>query len=233
MGPPEVEFVRGRYDEEILYQDRQIGRLLEALERRGLRERTLIVVVSDHGEEMHEHGGWDHGGRMWQELIRVPFLLWAPPSLRPELAPPPHRIAQPVSLSDVMPTVLDLLGLPVPADVQGRSRLPELRGGRKDEPVYVQENDELGALVDGPWKLVYRPGSAGTAYSLYHLGEDPGEQQDLAAERPEQIERMRALLEETELALGGRRVRSEDSGPEKFDDDELEELRALGYVEDE
>jgi arylsulfatase A-like enzyme len=216
-------FVTGAYDEEILFVDRQLARLFDGLEQRGLLDETLVVLTSDHGEEFFEHDGFEHGHTMFQELLRVPLLFWGP-GVRP------RRIETPVSLVDVLPTLLDALGLePVP-DLTGRS-LWGLLGGGSDpvERALVAEGTLHGpdrkALVRWPWKLVV---TAGQPARLYDLAADAGERHDLSQQAPE---RLVALLEELETrtreASRGRVARS----PEQLDEEIRAQLRELGYLE--
>ena len=93
----------------------ELEKLFAALEHDGLLANTLVVLVSDHGEEFLEHGQVMHGLAQYEESVRVPFLLWGPG------VPRDVRVPESVSLVDVMPTVLDLLGMPAPEGLDGRS----------------------------------------------------------------------------------------------------------------
>jgi arylsulfatase A-like enzyme len=216
-------FVVGAYDEELLFVDRQIGRLFDELELRGLLEETLVVLTSDHGEELFDHDGFEHGHTMYQELLRVPLLFWGP-GVRP------GRIETPVSLVDVLPTLLDALGIePVPG-LAGRSLWSLLRGGSEPaERALLAEGTLHGpdrkALVRWPWKLIV---TAGQPARLYDLARDAGEQRDLARQEPE---RLAALLEEletrTRAASRGRAAPS----PAQLDEATRAQLSELGYLE--
>ncbi|UCE87113.1 MAG: sulfatase [Deltaproteobacteria bacterium] len=100
-------FIEAAYDEELLFVDAQVGRLLDGLEARGLLTDTLVMLTSDHGEEFFEHDGFEHGHSAYQELLHVPLVVWGP-GVRP------GRISPPVSHVDLVPTLLDALGQPVP-----------------------------------------------------------------------------------------------------------------------
>ena len=107
-----------RYDEEILYADREFGRLVERLRELGLYEDTIIVVLSDHGEEFLEHGKIGHGSHLWEELLHVPLIVKLAGADRPRGA----EVAEPVRVIDVLPTLADLVGLRIGArqgDVAG------------------------------------------------------------------------------------------------------------------
>jgi len=216
-------FVAGAYDEELLFVDRQLARLFDGLEQRGLLDETLVVLTSDHGEEFFDHDGFEHGHTMFQELLRVPLLFWGP-GVRP------RRIETPVSLVDVLPTLLEALGLEPLPDLAGRS-LWGLLGGGSDpvERALVAEGTLHGpdrkALVRWPWKLVV---TAGQPARLYDLAQDPGERRDLSQQAPE---RLAELLEElettTQAASRGRVARS----PAQLDEQTRAQLSELGYLE--
>ena len=115
------------YDGEIRFVDDQIARIVRALAEQGLDGQTLVAVTSDHGEDMGEHGYWfSHGWTLFDPALRVPLLLRAP-----ELEP--GRVAGPVSLTDVAPTVLALLGIPPPAEMTGRDLTSAIEAGATPE----------------------------------------------------------------------------------------------------
>lgn len=105
--------------------DAEIGRLLENLKRNGLLESTLIVFFSDHGEEFHEHGGVFHGQSVYGELTDVPLFFYWPAGL-----PSGRGIPETVRSIDIMPTVVELSGLPAPAEMQGQSLMPLINGAQ-------------------------------------------------------------------------------------------------------
>jgi arylsulfatase A-like enzyme len=220
----ERAYVAARYDEEIAYVDMQVGRFLDALEQRGVMQRALVVFVADHGEEFWEHGGFEHGHAFHQELLHVPLVFWAP-RLRP------GRIAAPVSLVDVLPTLLDALGLPAPAGLDGVSLWPALCGGRAPEGREILAQNSLRGpdrrvLVAWPWKLI--AGSDDAPPRLFDLASDPGEQTDLAAREPERTREMLARLARLLPAGAGPALGHEvelDAGARR-------ELEALGYLDE-
>jgi arylsulfatase A-like enzyme len=122
----DLEHVRALYRGEIAWTDSAIGTLLEALEERGRLEETLIIVTADHGEEFFEHGNRGHRQTLYDESIRVPLLIVPPGSAGAPAAP---RRAEQVSLSDLMPTVLDYTGVGAQPTWHGRSLRPAVEGG--------------------------------------------------------------------------------------------------------
>ena len=197
LTPAEEAFVAANYDGQILAMDAAIGELLEALRRRGRYENALIVVTSDHGELLGEHDQVGHGGRMMYEgLLHVPFVVKLPGADRPRGA-----IDRQVQLVDILPTVLDTVGIDVPAGVQGEPLLQVARTNFAEEhinPEFVAVygnvyNRALRVVYDGSYKLITT--SRGEKL-LFDLARDPTEQQNLAAAEPEQVARMEARLEE-------------------------------------
>jgi arylsulfatase A-like enzyme len=221
--PEDRRFVADAYDEELLFVDRELGRLLAGLQQRGLLEDTLVVLTSDHGEELFDHGGFEHGHTLFQELLHVPLIFWGP-------GVAPGRIDEPVSLVDVLPTLLDALGLPADADLAGRSLWPLLtERARPPETSFFAEGTLHGidrkALVRWPWKLV---ASEGEAPRLYDLSRDPGEQRDLAAAEPDRVAQLlKELGDGVARAAAGRSTQV----PARVDAEIRKQLEALGYLD--
>ncbi len=234
-----------RYDAEIAHNDRSIELLLAKLKEIGALDNTLVVIASDHGEEFWEHGFGAHGHSLYRELIRTVLLMW-----NPRLLPAARRVAEPVQLTDVMPTVLDLLGIPAPARLQGQSLVPLLKGERferkgamiatklalpKAKPGGgVPENlTDTFARVDHFWKLIYRAqaGRAGMKeVELYDRRADAGEQDEVAARHPDISGRFKAEILRWIDAQQQVRKQLGPSGRTKIDTQTLERLRSLGYL---
>jgi arylsulfatase A-like enzyme len=123
MSPRDLEHVVALYDGEIAWTDMHLGRILDEIDALGLRESTIVVIVSDHGTEFFEHGGKIHRRTLFDEVIRVPMIVRAPGRVKPGT-----RVAEQVRLIDVVPTVLDLLGVARPRDVMGQSVVPLVEG---------------------------------------------------------------------------------------------------------
>jgi arylsulfatase A-like enzyme len=214
------------YDGEIARTDATLASLFARLDAPDLRGDTLVVILSDHGEEFWDHGSVLHAHTLYQELLHVPLLLRVPAE-----EPEARRIAQRVSLVDVVPTLLELLALPAPPGLSGRSLVPLLRGeAAPSQPVFAEGfafDARLQAVIDGDWKLIrdLRTG----ALALYDLAADPGEQRDLAASRPEERERLRALLD-AEFG-GGHPAQDPLALPAPLEPETRERLRALGYLD--
>jgi arylsulfatase A-like enzyme len=217
--------VAALYDGEIAHADLVLARLLARLEQPDLAG-TLVVILSDHGEEFWEHGSVLHAHTLYQELLHVPLLLRVPGREREA-----RRIDSRVSLLDVMPTALELLGVPAPASARGRSLLPLLEGAAPPAaPVFAEGfafDAKLQAVLDGHWKLIRDLGSGRVA--LYDLAADPSERSDLARSQPAEVARLRALLD---AELGAQLPEAEPLPlPAQPDPATEDRLRALGYVD--
>ncbi|MFN0242072.1 MAG: sulfatase [Planctomycetota bacterium] len=192
--PPSAEFKKqliDLYDGEIAFTDAQIGRFLDHLAEIGELDDTLVVFHSDHGEEFWEHGGFEHGHDLHDEVLHVPLILALPGKLAPGA-----RVAARVSTADILPTVLELLGVESSGALDGRSLLP-LVGARDAAPRdLVSESilwgkTERKARFAGDLKLIAMGASDDR---LFDLAQDPGERQDLAPLRRADVERLRAEL---------------------------------------
>jgi arylsulfatase A-like enzyme len=222
-----VEELRARYLEEVAYTDRAVGELLEALESDRILEDTIVVITSDHGEEFLEHGGWEHGTGLYQEVVRIPLIVAGPGIAEG------RRVARRVQLVDVAPTLLELAGLEVPESFVGASLVPELAAGAAPGPeasVFCEvetraltRGERFVGVVAGEWKVVRRRSKDGALVEqeIYHLPSDPGEHTPLS----EPMEEMGALLE----ALDAYESLQADHGSRPLTPDELEKIQALGY----
>ena len=223
--PPEpyaTKYGHDLYLAEIASADAQIGRLLAALERRSLLDRTVVVVAGDHGESLGDHGERDHGVFVYQSVIRVPLIIRAP-------AMKPTRVGAAVRLIDVMPTVLDLLQTPAVA-VDGVSTV-DLMTGRRDDlklQVYAESlyPERLGwsglrSLRDGHLKFIDAPRP-----ELYDLADDPFEEENLYESRRALSETFRAAVLKLANGAGGSATAQRVAVSPQV----RARLEALGYV---
>ncbi|HET6147430.1 MAG TPA: sulfatase-like hydrolase/transferase [Polyangia bacterium] len=177
-----------RYDSEIAYADRAIGRLVAYL--RVHRPHAIIIVAADHGEEFDEHGGRYHGSTLYDEQLRVPLIINVP-------GVAPRTVPRPVELIDVTPTVLNLLDIPVPARMRGTDLGPWLASPPADPdrlPPAFAEVEDKRMVVWRDEKLICDLNWGFCAY--YDLAADPGERRNLAEERPERAAFLRQLLDQ-------------------------------------
>jgi arylsulfatase A-like enzyme len=212
------------YDGEIAFTDHSIGALLTALEELGLEDRTIVLLAADHGEEFREHGGEGHGKHLHRELTHVPLLFRVPGT-------PARTVKGPVSLVDVVPTLLDLLALAAPPDLEGESLVGLMRGEAYVRPPVLAEvrlHAPWESLETEQWKLIRSPRTAETR--LYAVREDPTEQRDVSGEHPEVVQRLEAELDERVRAAQEKGRRYPRSPGPRLDPEERERLRDLGYL---
>jgi len=242
--PTDLAYIVSKYDEEIRYLDEYVGRLLAALDETGIADRTIVVILSDHGEEFLEHMMiGKHAHAIWQPEVHVPLIVRVPGT-------DALRVPEPVSLIDVAPTLLDLLGLGIPDQYTGQSLAPLLRGqGTKPRQIQISENHgyAIRGAVRGPrYKFIHNydraPGKEGNLElypeyernlepygerELYDLIEDPRESRNLAEDEPDLVRELEALLHEE---LRRAEAESKPSRRGVIAGSTLDQLRALGYT---
>ncbi|HSD30250.1 MAG TPA: sulfatase-like hydrolase/transferase [Vicinamibacteria bacterium] len=221
--PWRQRFAKSPYDGEVAYADAEVGRLVGWLDSAGLRDRTLVVVTSDHGEGLGEHGEDEHMFFVYDSTLRVPLVLSWPGRL-----PAGARASGQFRGVDLLATVLDLVGVKAPA-TSGVSRAAALRSGARigasdsyAETLYSQLHfgcAPLRALRGEGWKYVEAPRP-----ELYHLADDPGERRNLVDQEPSVVAAMRQRL------LAHDRGGAPPTLP-AVDPEAAERLAALGYVE--
>jgi arylsulfatase A-like enzyme len=233
-----------RYDGEIANNDKNIELLIQQLEKSGVLDNTIVIVVSDHGEEFMEHGWTGHGSTLYQEQTHGIFLMW-----NPQWFPKPRRVADPVQLIDLMPTILDLLHIPVQGVIQGQSLVPLAIGQpfERKGPVMtsripqaatslvpVPENlTRTFAWIDPQWKLIYRNEAKKAGLNeveLYDRKADPTDRTNVAAKNPKVVER---IMPQVQQWIEGQKQVSQLLGPggqSTMDAQTIERLRSLGYI---
>ena len=166
------------YDSDVSFSDHSLGMLLDDLDKWGIAEETMIVVTADHGEEMFEHARCGHGASLYDTIVRVPLLIHYPP-----LFPPGSVITEGVDGVDVLPTIIEALGLPVIDAAQGASLVPLSQGvgGGYVRPTYASQYEYAHAMQLGDWKAFIDDSGVP---DLYNLASDPFEYESLTATRP-------------------------------------------------
>jgi arylsulfatase A-like enzyme len=235
--------VSAMYDAGVSYSDHLLGRVVEVLRRRGTLDRTILVVVADHGELLGESDEYGHGFSLHEAVVHVPLLVRYPATIRPGM-----RVAQPVSTAAVFATITDLAHVVAPPSVQVGSLLPAIGGAPLDAPVISEQfatglgsfstvRDPLlergmryRAYQSGQWKVVET--SVGAVH-LFDLAADPGETHDLAGTQAARLAGLRTDLETWRVRLAlppldrlltVARVAAPDGG-------DRASLRTLGYVQ--
>lgn len=191
---------RDKYDGEVWFTDLYIGRLLDWAKQQPFWEHTAVIITGDHGEAFGEHGQYRHAFEIWENLVRVPLMVYLPGGK-------PQRITERRSHIDLAPTIMDLLGQPPLTQFMGKSLLPEIEGREKPanrEPIVLEltedsNNPQRRAIIAGDFKLTVRGRNA--AFFLYDLKNDPGESKNVASEQPEKLAEMKSLYEKTFAAI--------------------------------
>lgn len=162
-----------RYLAEVALVDKQLQRLLDAIEQQGLADSTVVIVQADHGEAFGEHGSRTHGTTLYDEVLRVPLMFKIP-------GVAPRRVTTPVTTMDLGPTILETFGLAVPASFMGQSLVPVLKGepARLTRPIAAENRLQRAMVLPNGLKLIHDTRTQ--ANELYDLGKDPGETQDLS-----------------------------------------------------
>jgi arylsulfatase A-like enzyme len=194
----------------------------------GLWDDSYVVITSDHGESLGEHGIWEHGMSVYQPELHVPLILrW------PKRLPAGRRVAGTVQLIDVMPTLIDHLGLAAAAGLQGRSLMPDIDGRAPKEPVPafaegIKQGPEQQALYVGSWKLIH--GVQDGHRRLFELATDPEEQRDRASSHPQELATVSALLDE-QARVNARLAAAREVEEVELSAEQQERLKALGYLQ--
>lgn len=234
---PEPEFIQNTialYDGNLAWVDSEFGRVVDELKRRGEWDRTIVVVTSDHGEAFWEHGVRGHGTHVYEEFSRVPLVIRVP-----GLAP--RRIAGPIELVDLTPTLLDLAGVFVPRGTTAGQSLVELMTGTEDSTdLAFFRNHKQGYLEIGVRRgtLKYHYYFGKHDPELFDLRPDPGEQNSLVPDEPPAPPEIGTLMlgmqELLEQWIQARSGTGDDfdptlTGADSLDADTVEALRAIGY----
>ena len=217
------------YDAEVLFTDSLVGQLLDWLDENELAEDTLLVLMGDHGESLGRHREGAHGFFIYDAAMQVPFLLRAPyRQIGRGL-----RVPAQVRGIDLMPTVLELVGVPIPGDVQGASLVSLADGTETDlglwaysESLYPRNHygwSPLHSLRNGLLHFISAPRP-----ELFEVFDDPRETRNFAPERPGQVRQLQARLDQLMGELG--KEGADEQAPETLDEETRAQLAALGYL---
>ncbi|HEX9943332.1 MAG TPA: sulfatase [Thermoanaerobaculia bacterium] len=238
LGSRDVRHLDALYDAAVQGSDRLSGSLLDGLKAAGRLDRTIVVFAADHGEELYQHNRYlYHSCSVYQTTLHVPLGFSAP-----GLLPAGARVPQTVELIDVLPTLLDLLGVAKPAEQHGRSLVPYLErpgAGGAGKPAFSEYGSStVRTAIQGSWKLVHNPDGISPVCipdappghypigreELYDLSRDPGETENLAAGQPGKVAELAKLIRQRFAGLRNRSRQQEV--PEEL----KKELKNLGYV---
>jgi arylsulfatase A-like enzyme len=218
------------YEEAIAYTDAQIGRLMAFLDETGLAENTIVVLVSDHGEEFMERRHWGHVElNLYDEILKVPLLMRIPG------VPGNQVIGQQVSTMDIMPTLLELAGCRIPDEVLGTSLVPLWTGQPEDYDVEVvigerwRDTSHMIAVRTETYKYIWDDAKPDQPL-LFDLRRDPGERHNVAAEHPDVVQRLHKHVVAQQERMH-RTAPAEKTQEPVLDEEIVARLRGLGYVE--
>lgn len=228
---PPTEFARKyqdhRYDGEIAYTDQQLGRLFDVLNHKSGPEKTIVAVLSDHGESLGEHGEYSHGIFLYDATLRIAFLMSGP------AIPKGARIKQQVRSIDFLPTLMELMGGKAPERAEGASLAPVFSGKAADrsavsyaETLYPKMNmgwAELRGIRTDRWKYIRAPRP-----ELYDLTQDPGEKSNVIRQHPAEVQRFEAHLRAAIAPHGD--GTSEKVETSLVDERLMSQLKSLGYL---
>ena len=230
-----------RYEAGVAEMDDVLSHLVDYLKAHHLWDSAYVILVSDHGQGLCEHGAWDHGSSQFQTALHVPMVLrW------PGVLPSGRRVSERVRMIDLLPTLVDQLGGSLPSELQGETLMPLIlnQKGSADRIAFaesrkgsLESGHEQKAIFSGSWKLIRQtkrrgePKVGDTTYRLYNVSHDPSESNDLAPTRPEKVAELRKLLEQQiqRNSVLGRGIIAHEH---ILSDDAAQRLKSLGYVGD-
>lgn len=243
--PEDVAHIQALYDEELTYADARLGMFVRVVEELGFRERMDLLVTSDHGEEFMQHNNWEHGRNLHNEQTRVPLVACGPSFAQR------GRIETPAQLLDLMPTILELYGIPEPYPLAGRSLWPLLRSGAGstadlfERDIFASNHNfriefklfEYSLIENGRWKLLF--GAAGvplykdgptSRFMLFDLVRDPRERRNLI--NVDQALSRRMIEKLLQWHAAQRVYEARERTATLIDAEQIKELERLGYIGD-
>ncbi len=217
-----VEFMIAAYKTEIRYTDEAMRQALATI---GVDDQTLVVITADHGEEFYDHKKVGHRHSLYQELIHVPLVIRLPGKRAAGTV-----IDTPVSLVDIMPTILDVLELPIPDGLSGVSLKPLIEGAETtSRTVYCEVENRVGesrCIVEYPWKLIYK--YKPDTMELYNLEDDPREKTNLSVAESSRAKAMQKRLFDW---VDETTPRWKAAPLKRLSRQELKQLREMGYIQ--
>jgi len=219
-------YLQSQYDGEIAYLDYELGNLFAHLKQLGIYDSSLIIVTSDHGDLLGEHGLYEHHGELYEGVTKVPLIIKFPFSKKN------GKVKKPINLTDVFPTILSICDIPIPSNISG-----EAYGGSFSpvSELYSYYIGEHKAIYVGKYKYMeysYIQGQVNKekkSPELYDLEKDPHEEENLAEKSPELVSAMHAKLQNWKNTRKQNQTVPINDGP--LSEDIKENLRALGYVQ--
>jgi arylsulfatase A-like enzyme len=248
---PFIQYNIDLYDGSIRGMDTEIGRMIEKLKDLNLDKKTLIVIAGDHGEEFLDHGKTFHGQSVYGELTDVTLIFWAPQYL-----PQNKVVPDTVEMVDLMPTILELCNLRGPKEMQGESLVALLKNSNnsnnaeasswKARPAISERantgeemnappplNYEAYSIISGRWKLIHNvlPQQGQSEFELFDRTKDPYDHNNVAASNPEIVQKLSRDINLWKQHAEAVKLKPDSEGTQNMTTEEIERLRALGYIQ--
>ncbi len=248
---PFIQYNIDLYDGSIRGMDAEIGRMIEKLKELDLDKKTMIVIAGDHGEEFLDHGKTFHGQSLYGELTDVTLLFWAPQYL-----PKNKVVPETVEIVDLMPTILELCNLRGPKEMQGESLVPLMKNVIDSHDAEASEwrerpaiserantgeesnapppfNYEAYSIISGPWKLIHNvlPQQGQPEFELFDRTNDAYDHHNVASNHPEIVQRLSHELHLWKQHVDAVKLKSDSEETQNMTTEEIERLRALGYIQ--
>lgn len=233
LDPEIIKRLEKLHNGEVAYVDYEVGRLLDGISQRGLDHNTIIVLTSDHGEEFGDHGGFEHGHTLYDELLHVPLIIRIP-GIHPEgedhsLSQAAVTVNTTVRQIDIVPTLCELVGISPDPIFEGKSLVPLMRGQKENHrPVLSQGNmwgPSATAWRKNGLKLIRR--SSTGPYQLFDINADSQERNDLSDQTSE---RYADMVRDFELILGSISAQVVSGKSPSLTEEQIQRLRSLGYL---
>jgi choline-sulfatase len=223
-----LEFWSAFYDAGVREVDQHIAELIADLKDMDLLDDSYVIITADHGEELQEHGYWSHGYSLHHTELHVPLIMH-----RPGVLPAGKRIKEMVRLIDIMPTLLDELGIPAESGMQGRSfkEIIAEDSPAQSVPAFseaVKKTPQKKSLYLGNWKLIATPGAK--THEFYNIADDPLEQKNIYTQYPTRVRELAGLLTE-QMTQNHQLGLKTDTKEIPLTTEQYERLKSLGYVQ--
>lgn len=224
LSTEDIEYVKDIYDEEISYTDDYVGMIIDALEDQELKQDTVIIITSDHGEEFMERGTMGHGKEVYEELIRVPLIIYIPNEEN-------RRVKNNVEIRSIYKTILDITGIDY--ENAGGVNLLTIGKEKKEDYIYSEGSYAWGesnlrlAIIKDEFKLIQNLDN--NTFELYNLTSDPGEKSDLINSTDKKVKNNKSRL--LSILSQHQKQRLEELQQVDLNEDDIKRLKALGYIQ--
>lgn len=213
------EFVQALYETKIYELDQKLARFFEFLRENDLLSKSIVIITADHGEEFNEHGGWVHSSTLYNEVIKVPLIVYMPNSK-------PRIVENLTNLIDIYPSILGLIGIPEPQNISGINLF-----SKKDRKYVLAEHaaDNRQAIISKKWKLITNKSRGLNSVELYNIENDADEKLNLANDNPGIVVRLDNEMQKIKSNLPKFKVSSLQLFPTWINEEQRKKLIETGY----